>query len=90
MFLENITKSIEYNAIKANYVYSKNVSCSLGGVMSIQENQAIKSIEVALDHAINRLGQLKGSDKIAFEKEYKEWLADEKVNEKVWFSIAPY
>ena len=45
--------------------------------MSSREGQAMKSLEVALDHAFSRLNQLKGKDKLAFASEYKEWLADD-------------
>ena len=44
--------------------------------MSFREGQAMKSIEMALDHALTRLDQLKGKDRLAFASEYKEWLAD--------------
>ena len=55
--------------------------------MSSRENQAMKSLEVALDHALARLNDLEGKDRIAFASEYKEWLADDELKEKVWFSI---
>ena len=55
--------------------------------MSSRESQAIKSLEVALDHALARLNDLEGKDKVAFASEYKEWLVDGKFKEKVWFSI---
>ena len=55
--------------------------------MSSRESQAIKSLEVALDHALARLNDLEGKDRIAFASEYKEWLADDQLKEKVWFSI---
>jgi len=55
--------------------------------MSSRESQAMKSLEVALDHALARLNQLEGKDRLAFASEYKEWLADDELNEKVWFSI---
>ena len=55
--------------------------------MSSRENQARKSIEVALDHALARLNDLTGKDRLAFAYEYKEWLADDELNEKVWFSV---
>ena len=42
--------------------------------MSSREGQAMKSIEVALDHALARLNQFKGKDILAFSSEYKEWL----------------
>ena len=54
--------------------------------MSSQEGQAMKSLEVALDHALARLNQLKGKDRLAFACEYKEWLADDELKERVWFS----
>ena len=54
--------------------------------MFSQEGQAIKSLEVALDHALARLNQLKGKDRLAFASEYKEWLADDELKERVWFS----
>ena len=55
--------------------------------MSSREGQAMKSLEVALDHALARLNQLKGKDRLAFASEYKEWLADDELKERVWFSI---
>ena len=55
--------------------------------MSSRESQAMKSLEVALDHALSRLNDLEGKDRIAFASEYKEWLADDELKEKVWFSI---
>ncbi len=55
--------------------------------MSSRESQAMKSLEVALDHALSRLNDLEGKDRIAFESEYKEWLVDDELKEKVWFSI---
>ena len=55
--------------------------------MSSRESQAMKSLEVALDHALARLNQLEGKDRLAFASEYKEWLADDELTEKVWFSV---
>ena len=55
--------------------------------MSSRESQAMKSLEVALDHALARLNDLEGKDRLAFASEYKEWLADNELKEKVWFSI---
>ncbi len=55
--------------------------------MSSREGQAIKSLEVALDHALTRLNQLKGEDRLAFASEFKEWLADDELKERVWFSV---
>ena len=55
--------------------------------MSSREGQAMKSLEVALDHALARLNDLEGKDRLAFASEYKEWLADDELKEKVWFSI---
>ena len=55
--------------------------------MSSREGQSMKSIEVALDHALARLNQLKGKDRLAFASEYKEWLADDEMKERVWFSV---
>ena len=55
--------------------------------MSDRETQAMKSLEVALDHALARLNNLEGKDRLAFASEYKEWLADDEIKEKVWFSI---
>ena len=55
--------------------------------MSSRESQAMKSLEVALDHALARLNDLEGKDRLAFASEYKEWLADDELKEKVWFSI---
>ena len=55
--------------------------------MSSREAQAMKSLEVALDHALARLNELEGKDRLAFASEYKEWLADDELKEKVWFSI---
>ena len=52
-----------------------------------REGQAMKSLEVALDHALARLNKLKGKDLLAFASEYKEWLADDELKEKVWFSL---
>tara|TARA_B100001093_G_C25939578_1_gene640309 strand:+ start:13 stop:207 length:195 start_codon:yes stop_codon:yes gene_type:complete len=54
--------------------------------MSSREGKATKSLEVALDHALARLNQLKGKDRLAFANEYKEWLADDELKERVWFS----
>ena len=56
-------------------------------LMSSHKIQAMKSLEVALDHALARLNQLEGKDRLAFANEYKEWLADDDLKEKVWFSI---
>ena len=55
--------------------------------MSSRESQAMKSLEVALDNALVRLNQLEGKDRLAFASEYKEWLADDELTEKVWFSV---
>ena len=55
--------------------------------MSSRENQAMMSLEVVLDHALVRLNELKGKDRLAFAAEYKEWLADDVLKERVWFSI---
>ena len=55
--------------------------------MSSRESQAMKSLEVALEHALFRLNQLEGKDRLAFASEYKEWLADDELTEKVWFSV---
>ena len=44
-----------------------------------KKNRGIKAIEVALDHALKRLNQLQGDDRIAFANEYKEWLADDEI-----------
>ncbi len=55
--------------------------------MSSRESQAMKSLQVALDHALARLNYLEGEDRIAFSSEYKEWFADDELKEKVWFSI---
>ena len=55
--------------------------------MSFSESQAMNSLEVVLDHALTRLNQLEGKDRLAFASEYKEWLADDELKEKVWFSI---
>ena len=55
--------------------------------MSSRKSQAMKSLEVALDYAIARLNQLKGKDRLAFASEYKEWLADDELKERVWFSV---
>ncbi len=51
------------------------------------DSQARISLEVALDHALARLNDLEGKDRIAFANEYKEWLVDDEHNETVWFSI---
>ena len=56
--------------------------------MSTKENQAMKSVEIAIDNALTRLQKLKGLDRLAFANEYKEWLVDEEIKEQVWFSIA--
>ena len=45
--------------------------------MSSREGQAMKSLEVVLEHAFARLNQLKGNDRLAFASEYKEWLSDD-------------
>ena len=55
--------------------------------MSSRDGQAMKSLEVALDHVLARLNQLKGKDRLAFASEYKEWLADDEFKERVWFSV---
>ena len=55
--------------------------------MSSRKDQALKSLEVALDHAFARLNQLKGKDRLAFASEYKEWLSDDEFKERVWFSV---
>tara|TARA_Y100001968_G_C18777996_1_gene445328 strand:+ start:154 stop:354 length:201 start_codon:yes stop_codon:yes gene_type:complete len=55
--------------------------------MSQREPQAMKSLEVAVDHALKRLSELEGKDKVAFASEYKEWIADTESKENVWFSI---
>ena len=55
--------------------------------MSSHEGQKMKSLEVALDHALARLNDLEDKDRLAFASEYKEWLADDELKEKVWFSI---
>ena len=55
--------------------------------MSSREGQAMKSLEVVLNYALARLNQLKGKDRLAFASEYKEWLADDELKERVWFSV---
>ena len=55
--------------------------------MSSSKSQAMKSLQVALDHALARLNELEGNDRLAFANEYKEWLANEQLKERVWFSI---
>ena len=55
--------------------------------MSSREGQAMKSLEVALEHAFARLNQLKGKDRLPFASEYKEWFADDELKERVWFSV---
>tara|TARA_Y100001968_G_scaffold318918_1_gene349782 strand:+ start:336 stop:509 length:174 start_codon:yes stop_codon:yes gene_type:complete len=55
--------------------------------MSSREGQAIKSLEVALEYVLARLNQLNGKDRLAFASEYKEWLADDELKERVWFSV---
>tara|TARA_B100000945_G_scaffold63070_1_gene47113 strand:+ start:21 stop:203 length:183 start_codon:yes stop_codon:yes gene_type:complete len=55
--------------------------------MSSREGQAMESLEVALDYALARLNHLKGKDRLAFANEYKEWLADDELKERVWFSV---
>jgi len=55
--------------------------------MPSEESQALKSLQVALDHALSRLNELEGKDRMAFAIEYKEWLADDELKEQVWFSI---
>ena len=55
--------------------------------MSSREGQAMKSLEVALDYALARLNQLKEKDRLAFASEYKEWLSDDELKERVWFSV---
>ena len=53
--------------------------------MPSREQEAMKSLEVALDHALARLNDLDGKDRLAFASEYKEWLADDLFKEQVWF-----
>ena len=55
--------------------------------MSTRESQAMRSLQVALDHALDRLNKLEGKDRLAFACEFKEWLADDELKEQVWFSI---
>ncbi len=55
--------------------------------MFSRESQAMKSLEVVLDHALARLNDLDGQDRLAFASEYKEWLADDELKENVWFSV---
>ena len=55
--------------------------------MFSRECHAMKSLEVVLDHALSRLNQLKGKDRLAFASEYKEWLADDELQERGWFSV---
>ncbi len=55
--------------------------------MSSREAQALKSLAVALDYALARLNNLKGKDRLAFASEYKEWLANDELKERVWFSV---
>ena len=50
--------------------------------MSSREEKAKKSLEVALDHALARLNQIEGKNRIALASEYKEWLADDELKEK--------
>ncbi len=55
--------------------------------MSTREDRGMKAVEVALDHAVSRLSELEGDDRLAFAEEYKEWLADDqRLTERVWFS----
>tara|TARA_Y100001968_G_C18821694_1_gene464939 strand:+ start:127 stop:348 length:222 start_codon:yes stop_codon:yes gene_type:complete len=53
--------------------------------MSSRENKALKSLEVTLDYALERLNDLEGKDRLSFANEYKEWLADDELKEQVWF-----
>ena len=46
------------------------------------------SLELVLDYALSRMNSLEGKDRLAFASEYKEWLATDKIKEKVWFSIS--
>ena len=55
--------------------------------MSSRDHEAMKSLEVALDHALARLNDLDGKDRLAFASEYKEWFANDELKEQVWFSI---
>ena len=55
--------------------------------MSLKEIRAKKSLEVVLDYVITRLNKLEGANRLSFAKEYKEWLVDDQIKEKVWFSI---
>ena len=54
--------------------------------MSPRKSQAMKSLEMALEHALERLNKLEGDDRLAFAAEYKEWLVDDHLKETVWFS----
>jgi len=55
--------------------------------MSSRKSNATKSIEVALEYVLLRLNELEGKNRLAFANEYKEWLVDDEMKERVWFSV---
>ena len=55
--------------------------------MPSREGQAMKSLELALDHELTQLKQLKGEDRLSFASEYKDWLADDYLKERVCFLL---
>lgn len=55
--------------------------------MTLEEDKALRAIQETLDHFYVRLKKLNGEDRIALINEFKEWLADDELREKVWFSI---
>ena len=42
--------------------------------MTAPESPEMKSLKVALDHALDRFNVLEGEDRLAFANEYKEWV----------------
>ncbi len=54
--------------------------------MSSSKSQSMKSLEMVLDHDLERLNKLEGDHRLAFAAEYKEWLVDNQLKEIIWFS----
>ena len=51
--------------------------------MKKENGNAEKSVEEAIDNALNRLFVLHGKDRLAVISEYKEWIGSESVNDEV-------
>ncbi len=54
--------------------------------MNTRQERASEIVKVVLRSAKARMRKLKGDNRIALEKEYKEWIHNPFFNDDVWFS----